>query len=132
MSSIEEIAGYFDNISDRPVVSTVNPGYLRDLLPSEVPEEGEAWSTIQDDIEAKTMPGITHWQHPNFHAFFPCATSYPSILGELYNAAISGACFNWINSPAVTELETIVLDWLAKLLTLPPCFSPPAQPTAAA
>lgn len=60
--------------------------------------------------------------HPGFHAFFPCATSYPSILGELYSSALSGACFNWICSPAVTELETIVLDWLAKALGLPACF----------
>lgn len=61
-------------------------------------------------------------QHPSFHAFFPCASSFPGILGELYSAALSGACFNWICSPAVTELETIVLDWLAKLLGLPECF----------
>jgi aromatic-L-amino-acid decarboxylase len=68
------------------------------------------------------MPGITHWSHPGFHAFFPCATSYPSILGELYSSVLSGACFNWICSPAVTELETIVLDWLAQALGLPSCF----------
>jgi len=61
-------------------------------------------------------------QHPGFHAFFPCASSYPSMLGELYSSALSGACFNWICSPAVTELETIVLDWLAKVLGLPECY----------
>jgi aromatic-L-amino-acid decarboxylase len=82
-------------------------------------------------MEAKIMPGITHWSHPGFHAFFPCATSYPSILGELYSSALSGACFNWICSPAVTELETIVLDWLAKILGLPSCFlsTGPTRPT---
>ncbi|KAK4450640.1 pyridoxal phosphate-dependent transferase [Podospora aff. communis PSN243] len=122
VSSIDEIIKYYDNISERPVKSTVEPGYLRKLLPSAAPEDGEAWSDIQQDIEAKIMPGITHWQHPSFHAFFPCASSYPSILGELYSAALSGAAFNWICSPAVTELETIVLDWLAKLLGLPECF----------
>ncbi|KAM7206879.1 aromatic-L-amino-acid decarboxylase [Naviculisporaceae sp. PSN 640] len=122
LSSIDEIINYYDNISTRDVVSKVEPGYLRKLLPTEAPTTGESWPEIQKDIESKILPGITHWQHPNFHAFFPCASSYPSILGELYSAALSGACFNWICSPAVTELETIVLDWLAKLLGLPECY----------
>ncbi|KAK4236920.1 hypothetical protein C8A03DRAFT_45157 [Achaetomium macrosporum] len=121
-ATIDEIINYFDNLDSRDVVSRVEPGYLRKLLPSEAPQEGEPWADIQRDIEAKIMPGITHWSHPGFHAFFPCATSYPSILGELYSSALSGACFNWICSPAVTELETIVLDWLAKILGLPSCF----------
>lgn len=68
------------------------------------------------------MPGLTHWQSPNFFAFFPCPASYPSLLGELYSAAFTGACFNWICSPAVTELETIVLDWLAQALGLPTTY----------
>jgi len=121
-TGIEDIATYFDTLSSRPVVSTVEPGYLRKLLPSSAPEEGESWSAIHADIEDKILPGITHWTHPGFHAFFPCANSYPSILGELYSAALSGAAFNWICSPAVTELETIVLDWLAQILGLPQCF----------
>ncbi|AEO66947.1 uncharacterized protein THITE_2115545 [Thermothielavioides terrestris NRRL 8126] len=121
-ATIDEIITYFDTLGSRGVVSAVEPGYLRKLLPAEAPQDGEPWADIQKDIEAKIMPGITHWSHPGFHAFFPCATSYPSILGELYSAALSGACFNWICSPAVTELETVVLDWLAKLLGLPACF----------
>ncbi|SPQ23651.1 6c8e9a19-778b-44fb-a48f-19a82af5e110 [Thermothielavioides terrestris] len=121
-ATIDEIITYFDTLGSRDVVSAVEPGYLRKLLPAEAPQDGEPWADIQKDIETKIMPGITHWSHPNFHAFFPCATSYPSILGELYSAALSGACFNWICSPAVTELETVVLDWLAKLLGLPACF----------
>ncbi|KAG7287961.1 hypothetical protein NEMBOFW57_007480 [Staphylotrichum longicolle] len=121
-ATIDEIITYFDTLATRNVVSAVEPGYLRKLLPSEPPQDGEPWADIQKDIEAKIMPGITHWSHPGFHAFFPCATSYPSILGELYSSALSGACFNWICSPAVTELETVVLDWLAKTLGLPACF----------
>ncbi|KAK4126268.1 PLP-dependent transferase [Parathielavia appendiculata] len=121
-ATIDDIIAYFETLPARDVVSRVEPGYLRKLLPSSAPQEGEAWPAIQRDVEAKIMPGITHWSHPGFHAFFPCATSYPSILGELYSAALSGACFNWICSPAVTELETVVLDWLAQMLGLPPCF----------
>ncbi|KAH6856676.1 pyridoxal phosphate-dependent transferase [Chaetomium sp. MPI-CAGE-AT-0009] len=121
-ATIDEIITYFDTVGSRNVVSMVEPGYLRKLLPDEAPQEGEPWAAIHKDMEAKIMPGITHWNHPGFHAFFPCASSYPSILGELYSAALTTAAFNWICSPAVTELETIVLDWLAKSLGLPDCF----------
>jgi aromatic-L-amino-acid decarboxylase len=68
------------------------------------------------------MPGLTHWQHPNFMAFFPANSSYPGILGELYSAAFTAPAFNWLCSPAVTELETVVLDWVADMLGLPECF----------
>ncbi|KAK4193863.1 pyridoxal phosphate-dependent transferase [Podospora australis] len=121
-STIDEIITYFETLPQRDVVSSVTPGYLRPLLAPSAPAEGEPWSLIQSDLESKILPGITHWSHPGFHAFFPCATSYPSILGELYSSALSGACFNWICSPAVTELETIVLDWLSQLLGLPSCY----------
>lgn len=117
------VVDYYDNIADQnSVVSQVEPGYLRKMLPSEAPVEGEQWDVIRRDIDSKIVPGLTHWQSPNFFAFFPCPASYPSILGELYSAAFTGACFNWICSPAVTELETIVLDWLAKILGLPGCY----------
>ncbi|EAQ88145.1 hypothetical protein CHGG_04764 [Chaetomium globosum CBS 148.51] len=120
--SVIPVITYFDTLGSRNVVSTVEPGYLRQLLPDEAPREGEPWAAIHKDMEAKIMPGITHWNHPGFHAFFPCASSYPSLLGELYSAALTTAAFNWICSPAVTELETIVLDWLAKTLGLPACY----------
>lgn len=122
-ASIDHIVDYYETITTQPsVVSRVEPGYLRQLLPASAPEDGEAWATIRRDIDAQIVPGLTHWQSPNFLAFFPCPASYPSLLGELYSAAFTGACFNWICSPAVTELETIVLDWLAQLLALPPTY----------
>lgn len=121
-ASIDHIVDYYENITDLSVVSRVEPGYLRKILPPAAPQDGEAWDTIRRDIDAKIVPGLTHWQSPNFLAFFPCPSSYPSLLGELYSAAFTGACFNWICSPAVTELETIVLDWLAQILGLPTTY----------
>jgi aromatic-L-amino-acid decarboxylase len=104
------------------VVSNVEPGYLKKLLPDAPPQEGESWPEIQKDIETKIVPGLTHWQHPNFMAFFPASSTYPGMLGELYSAAFTAPAFNWICSPAVTELETIVMDWLCNLFALPPCY----------
>ncbi|KAG8530107.1 uncharacterized protein KY384_005589 [Bacidia gigantensis] len=121
-SAIDEIIDYFDSVQDLPVLSEVKPGYLKPLLPDGPPHEGEAWADVQRDIGSKIMPGLTHWQSPNFMAWFPTAVTYPSILGELYSAALSAPGFNWQCSPAMTELETIVLDWMAKLLHLPDCF----------
>jgi aromatic-L-amino-acid decarboxylase len=109
-------------VAERPVLPSVTPGYLRPLLPDSVPEDGEEWSKIQSDIDRVIMPGLTHWQSPKFMAFFPCNSSFPGMLGEMYSGAFNAAAFNWICSPAVTELETIVMDWLVKLLALPECF----------
>lgn len=122
ISAIDEIANYYDTIEERRVVSNVDPGYLQKILPNGPPQEGESWADIQKDIETKIMPGLTHWQSPNFMAFFPASSSFPGMLGELYSAAFTAPAFNWICSPAVTELETVVLDWLAKLLNLPDCY----------
>ncbi|KAK2613495.1 hypothetical protein N8I77_000407 [Diaporthe amygdali] len=121
-ASIDHIVDYYENITDHSVVSQVEPGYLRKMLPESPPQESEAWDVIRKDLDSKIVPGLTHWQSPNFFAFFPCPASYPSLLGELYSAAFTGACFNWICSPAVTELETIVLDWVAQIIGLPPAY----------
>ncbi|KAL7962860.1 Endomembrane protein 70 domain-containing protein [Trichoderma compactum] len=121
-AAIDEIANYYDNISDHRVVADVEPGYLRPLLPASAPLDPEPWESIQSDIQSKILPGITHWQSPGFMAFFPCSSSYPAAIAEMYSNAFNGAHFNWICSPAVTELETIVMDWLAQALGLPECF----------
>jgi aromatic-L-amino-acid/L-tryptophan decarboxylase len=110
---------YYDTLPSRRVLSNVEPGYLRPLLPSSAPQKPEAWEAIQADIEAKIMPGLTHWQSPNFMAFFPAFNTYPSMLGEMYSAAFTAPAFNWLCSPAITELETVVLDWMAKAMGLP-------------
>ncbi|KAL0944465.1 aromatic-l-amino-acid decarboxylase [Colletotrichum truncatum] len=120
---VEDITKYYDTIaSQEKVLPSVTPGYLRPLLPPSAPEAPESWADIHADLQSHIVPGITHWQSPSFHAFFPCSSSYPAMLAELYSNAFNGAHFNWICSPAVTELETIVLDWLAQLLALPACY----------
>jgi aromatic-L-amino-acid/L-tryptophan decarboxylase len=119
---VNTVIDYFDSLPSRPVLPTIEPGYLRPQLPEGPPDEPEEWQKIQADIESKIMPGLTHWQSPNFMAFFPAAVTYPSILGELYSAAFTAPAFNWICSPACTELEAVVLDWVGKALALPDCF----------
>lgn len=121
-AAIHHVTDYYENISDYRVVSNVAPGYLGRLLPTEMPEKGEPWDAIQKDLADKILPGITHWQSPNFLAFFPANSTYAAILGELYCAAFNCPNFNWQCSPASTELETIVLDWLCRLMSLPPCY----------
>ncbi|KAL1649197.1 hypothetical protein SLS58_001771 [Diplodia intermedia] len=122
-AAIEEIIQYYDTIESRRVLSNVSPGYLRELVPAAAPAGPEPWAAIQADIERVVMPGLTHWQSPNFMAFFPAHSTYPGMLGELYSAAFTAPAFNWLCSPAVTELETVVLDWLAQLLALPACYA---------
>lgn len=117
------VADYHEGIGSRRVVSTVEPGYLRPLLPATAPVDPEPFEAIRADIQDKIMPGITHWASPGFMAFFPCSSSYPAAIAEMYSNAFNGAHFNWICSPAVTELETVVLDWLAHALGLPECYT---------
>ncbi|KKK14095.1 aromatic-L-amino-acid decarboxylase [Aspergillus ochraceoroseus] len=121
-AAIDDIIGYFDSIPSQRVLPSVEPGYLRPQIPDSPPEEPEEWSQIQADVDSKIKPGLTHWQSPKFMAFFPSTTSYPSILGELYSSAFSAPGFNWLCSPACTELETVVMDWMAKAMGLPECF----------
>ncbi|KAG5301927.1 aromatic-L-amino acid decarboxylase [Histoplasma ohiense] len=121
-AAIEEIIQHFNAISSKPVVPSIEPGYLRPLVPTSAPNHPEPWSKIQPDIESKIMPGLTQWQSPKFMAYFPAGVTYPSMLGELYSAAFTAPAFNWLCSPACTELEIIVMDWLAQALGLPDCF----------
>lgn len=120
--AIGDITKYYDNIAERPVLPSVAPGYLAKILPQSPPTEAESWDKIRADMESKIMPGMTHWQSPDFMAFFPASSSYPGMMGELWSAALTVPAFNWLCSPAVTELETIVMDWVAQMLALPECF----------
>ncbi|CAL5865863.1 uncharacterized protein PFLUO_LOCUS69 [Penicillium psychrofluorescens] len=121
-SAIDDIVNYFDSVPERRVVPAVEPGYLRPLIPENPPTEPEEWAQIQKDVDDKIKPGLTHWQSPNFMAYYPASVTYPSILGEMYSATFTAPAFNWLCSPACTEMETIVMDWVAKALGLPGCF----------
>lgn len=121
---IEDIIKYNQDVASgtHTVLPSIKPGYLRPQLPLSAPEQPESWDQIQPDVARTIVPGLTHWQSPNFMAFFPACATYPSILGEMYSSAFTAPAFNWLCSPACTELETIVLDWLADALHLPSDF----------
>ncbi|XP_022920879.1 tyrosine decarboxylase-like [Onthophagus taurus] len=119
---VDYICKYLGDLEEKRVTSNVEPGYLTKLLPNEAPFDPEDWEQIKADIDSKIMPGITHWQHPHFHAYFPSGNSFPSILGDMLADAIGCIGFSWAASPACTELETIVLDWYGKAIGLPSNF----------
>uniref|UniRef100_A0A1B0A522 Alpha-methyldopa hypersensitive protein n=1 Tax=Glossina pallidipes TaxID=7398 RepID=A0A1B0A522_GLOPL len=121
-AAIDFVADYMENIRDCDVLPSVKPGYLFDLLPPELPEKAENWQDILKDINRVIKPGITHWQSPNMHAYYPTACSFPSIVGDMISSGFSVIGFSWICSPACTELEVVVMDWLAKFLKLPQHF----------
>ncbi len=119
---IDWIADYLATVESRPVLSQATPGSIRSLLPAEPPAQGEPFDAWMADIERIVMPGITHWQSPNFFAYFPANASEPSILGELLSAGLGVQGMLWATSPACTEVETHVLDWLVGMLGLPEAF----------
>ncbi|MBM3880266.1 MAG: aspartate aminotransferase family protein [Verrucomicrobia bacterium] len=121
-AAVDWIADYYARVETFPVLAQVRPGEVRAALPPEPPERGESFAAMLQDLERVILPGITHWQSPNFFAFFPANTSGPAILGELLAAGLGVQGMLWVTSPACTELETHVLDWLAALLGLPDRF----------
>ena len=119
---VEWIAQYYERVEELPVLSRVAPGEVRGQLPLHPPDMGESFDAMMVDVERIILPGITHWQSPNFFAFFPANTSGPAILGELLAAGLGVQGMIWATSPACTELETHVLDWVAQMLDLPAAF----------
>ncbi|XP_062547512.1 histidine decarboxylase isoform X1 [Armigeres subalbatus] len=119
---VDYIADYLQNIRERRVLPDVKPGYMSNLLPESAPLEGEPWQAIFDDVERVIMPGVTHWQSPHMHAYFPALNSFPSLLGDMLADAINCLGFTWASSPACTELESIVMNWLGKMIGLPDDF----------
>ncbi|MGE0020238.1 MAG: pyridoxal-dependent decarboxylase [Draconibacterium sp.] len=119
---IDWIADYYENIEKYPILSQVKPGEIRDSLPLSAPQTGEPFDQMMHDVDTLIMPGITHWQSPNFYAYFPSNTSFPSILGDLISSGLGVQGMIWATSPAATELETCVLDWLAEMMDMPEKF----------
>ncbi|XP_074031047.1 dopa decarboxylase isoform X2 [Leptinotarsa decemlineata] len=119
---IDYVAGYLENIRERRVLPTVEPGYLRPLIPDSAPLKPDKWEDVLKDVERVIMPGVTHWHSPRFHAYYPTANSYPAIVADILSGAIACIGFTWIASPACTELEVVMMDWLGKMLGLPEAF----------
>jgi aromatic-L-amino-acid decarboxylase len=119
---IDWIADYYKNMDSFPVLSQAAPGDIRELLPDQPPEDGETFEAVLADMNEKILPGITHWQSPNFFAFFPCNSTGPAILGDMLSTGLGVQGMLWATSPACTELETHVLDWLVDMLDLPEKF----------
>src|SRR5215471_73112 len=119
---IDWLADYHRNIEKFPVLSRVAPGGIRATLPKEAPKQGEPFDQILRDVDDLILPGSTHWQSPNFFAYFPSNGSGPVTLGDLLSTGLGVQGMLWSTSPASTELETQVLDWLVSMLGLPEKF----------
>lgn len=120
---IDWIANYFDHIEELPVLSEIQPGELKSQLPAVPPQQGERMEDILADVDRLILPALTHWSHPSFYAYFATSTSGPGILGELLTAAFDNKAMLWRTSPASTELEEVVLDWLRQMMGLDPGMS---------
>ena len=116
---IDWIANYLDTVGDLPVWSEVEPGDIAAMIPDAAPEDPEPFERLLADLDDVVLPGITHWQSPSWFAYFPANTSPPSILAELASAGLGVQAMLWSTSPAVTEIESKVLDWLVDLMALP-------------
>ena len=115
---IDWIADYFDRIEELPVLASIQPGDLKNQLPSSPPKQGEPMEAIVADVDRLVVPALTHWSHPSFFAYFATSTSAPGIFGELLTAAFDNKAMLWRTSPASTELEEVVLDWLRQMMGL--------------
>ncbi|MGI9586171.1 MAG: pyridoxal phosphate-dependent decarboxylase family protein [Acidimicrobiia bacterium] len=118
-AAVDWVANYLETVDEHPVYGKTQSGDIAAALPEHAPEQGEPFEHLLADLDSIVVPGITHWQSPNWHAFFPANTSPPSILAELVTAGLGVQGMMWSTSPAATEIENVVLDWLVDLMGLP-------------
>ncbi len=127
---VDWMADYLGSVEEYPVKAKVKPGEIYNRLPENPPEQGEDMDAIFKDFQDIIMPGITHWQSPNFFAYFPANSSFPSVLAEMLTATLGTQCMIWETSPAAAELEEKVMNWLIEMLGLPAGFEGVIQDTA--
>ncbi|MDH5404907.1 MAG: pyridoxal-dependent decarboxylase [Candidatus Aminicenantes bacterium] len=127
---VDWVADYMTEVVKYPVMSQVKPGQIKERLPQHPPDKSEPMESIFNDFKEVILPGITHWQHPFWFAYFPANSSPPSILGELLTAGLGTQCMIWQTSPAAAELEEVVLEWLHQMLGLPEGMAGVIQDTA--
>jgi aromatic-L-amino-acid decarboxylase len=127
---VDWIADYMKNVRELPVVPKVKPGEIRARFPEAPPEEGEAFEAVFRDFREHVLTGMTHWNHPGWFAYFPANNSPPSVEAEMLTAALGAQCMSWITSPAATELEQVVTEWLRRMLGLDEGFTGVIQDTA--
>ena len=119
---VDWIADYLDGSERYPVLARVRPREIVNSLPSSAPDQGEPFESILDDFEKLLVPGLTHWNHPGFFAYFAISASAPGVLAEFLSAALNQQAMLWRTSPAATELEEVSLGWLRDLIGLAPDF----------
>ncbi|HEU5220304.1 MAG TPA: pyridoxal-dependent decarboxylase [Gemmatimonadales bacterium] len=127
---VDWMADYLTRVGTLPVQPSAEPGAVRSRLPAEPPEAPEPFERIMGDFERLIMPGMTHWGHPAFFAYFPANSSPPSILAEMLTATLGAQCMSWNTSPAATELEQVTMEWLRGMVGLPDAFTGVIQDTA--
>ncbi|HEX9016051.1 MAG TPA: pyridoxal-dependent decarboxylase, partial [Chloroflexota bacterium] len=127
---VDWMADYLAQIESYPVKSPVGPGEILGKLPDAPPAQGEPFARIMEDFRSVILPGMTHWQHPSFFAYFPANSSPPSVLGEMLTATLGAQCMSWVTSPAAAELEERMMQWLRQMLGLPAGWDGVIQDTA--
>jgi aromatic-L-amino-acid/L-tryptophan decarboxylase len=127
---VDWMADYLKGVGERAIVPAVAPGDVRRQLPTAPPEQAEPFDRLMADFRDVILPGMTHWNHPGWFAYFPANNSPPSILAEMLTATLGAQCMSWQTSPAATELEQVVMEWLRQMLALPEGFTGVIQDTA--